>query len=170
MKSIEMTVHGQAEKEVCLDSREFFNFLHTEKGYRSYGDSELEVQNLCNMLNLNINIFSYTRCGSINPRWNRMFQPDPTVVQWSNFAFRNPQVAFLYHELDTHYELVIPRPAGVSAEVSEDISVDVSQDNEDNEMENLIPSMDFQPGVPSRGKPKKKRKGAPTFNIIEQHL
>ena len=31
-------------------------------------------------------------------------------------------------------------------------------------MENLIPSMDFQPGVPSRGKPKKKRKGAPTFN------
>lgn len=73
-------------------------------------------------------------------------------------------MAFLYHELDTHYELVIPRPAGVSAEVSEDISVDVSQDNEDDEMENLIPSMDFQPGVPSRGKPKKKRKGAPTFN------
>ena len=36
--------------------------------------------------------------------------------------------------------------------------------NDYHEMENLIASMDFQPGVPSRGKPKKKRKGAPTFN------
>ena len=69
----------------------------------------------------------------------------------------------LYHEIDVHYDLVLPRPSVVENEWDdlEDIPIDnvpekpVELETDDDDS---IPSMDFQPGVPKRGKPKKSGK------------
>ena len=79
----------------------------------------------------------------------------------------------LYHEIDVHYDLVFPRPPVVENERDdlEDIPIynapekPVELETDDDVS---IPSMDFQPGVPKRGKPKKKRQGAQTFNNRSQ--
>ena len=45
---------------------------------------------------------------------------------------------------------------------------DVLEPNAVSEVDPVIPAMDFEPGVRSRGKPKKKRQGAPTLNNRSQ--
>ena len=80
----------------------------------------------------------------------------------------------LYHEIDVHYDLVLPRPPVVENEWDdlEDIPIynapekPVELETDDDVS---IPSMDFQPGVPKHGKPKKKHQGAQTFNTQTDH-
>ena len=79
----------------------------------------------------------------------------------------------LYHEIDVHYDLVLPRPPVVENEWDdlEDIPIDNAPEKPvelETDDDVSIPSMDFQPGVPKRGKPKKNRQGAQTFNNRSQ--
>jgi hypothetical protein len=163
---------------------EFLQFLHSEESLKSFIETDVDMKHLCNMFNVSIHVCTFnvqgvSVSGADRIRWLR-HDPDPEVVPFSPFSYRSHCHCYLLHEDEAHFELIVPRPPTQPVTITGNIdntSENTTEDNSDligeNNVANDIRSeeaiaplspMYMAPGVKSRGRPSKKRGGAPVFN------
>ena len=93
-------------------------FLLSNESIYCYSNSSLDLTNLANMYDMKIAIFTYSSGGSVVPHWTWV-HPDPAISAKSPYKnkllFRE---MWLYHEDNSHYDLLVPRPIPSPAKYS----------------------------------------------------
>ena len=87
---------------------EYKVFLRSRESLTSFSESNIEVQNISNMLNIDIHCFSY---GRKDCNWTH-YSPISEVVGFSEWAYpTNDQqnTIVLYHQKGVHFEVIVPR-------------------------------------------------------------
>ena len=104
-----LVVKGDATVRKYLNSTlEYHKFLASDESLTSYSESDVEVRNMCNMMNISIFLFS---CSSNFEKWN-VFHPEVEIVKKSRVAFPvnlEENQVFLYHEHQSHFEPIVPK-------------------------------------------------------------
>ena len=78
-----MTEFGS--KTIPMNSeQEYLKFFSTRESLNSFSESNVEIQNMANMLNIDIHVFSYSETDFF---WNRVYTPMPEITKWSEWAF-----------------------------------------------------------------------------------
>ena len=104
-----VTVPGQPDSLKLNSVEDYKSFINTEKSLTSYAESNIEVQNLANFLNITIHSFVYTPTYT---NWHSFF-PMSNIVGFSEWAFSNNNAVntvVLYHDFGHHYEIIVERP------------------------------------------------------------
>ena len=107
---IETVVVGKSAYEVRKETyEEMKSFLLSDDSILCYINSSLDLSNLANMFNINIAIFTYSSGGSVVPHWT-WIHPDPEWSQKSEYRNLMIREMWLYHEDNSHYDLLVNRP------------------------------------------------------------
>ena len=120
----------------------------------AWADPNWEMQNVCNVFGIDLNIFLYSRnSGPLDTRQTMIqFYPNEDVLCLSNDKLPSKHTIYLYYQVDTHYETIIAKPPNFEtpAEQGQPHSF-VGED--------LV----FRTGIPSKGRPRKtSRMGTPS--------
>ena len=93
----------------------YLGFLSPEESLVSFVEMEFDMQKICDVFNVNLDIFYYGNNENIpievRQGWRR-FRPNPDVVCQSNHRISETvdHTIYLYYDHDTHYETLIARP------------------------------------------------------------
>ena len=90
---------------------EYRQFLMTEERLLAWADPNWEMQNVCNVFGINLNIFVYGRSNPLESRqYMNSMQPNPDVLCLSNDKIPAKHTIYLYYQDQTQYESIIARP------------------------------------------------------------
>ena len=95
---------GKCDTFQCRSEEQYLEFLTTAESLTSFSETNLEIQNMANMLNI-----TYT---AEEQYWNNCYNPMPEITQWSEWAFaKNDPLnsVVLYHDKHTHFEAIVSR-------------------------------------------------------------
>ena len=103
--------NGITRQEVTITTYpEVRRFFMSRDSLYCYSGSELDLANVANMYDAKIAVFKYSSGGSITPHWT-WIHPDPVMVSKSAHRHRLCfKEIWLYNEVDSHYDLLVPRP------------------------------------------------------------
>ena len=105
-KVIEVVTTGKAITFFISSKEEYFNYLLEERSLTAFTESEVELQNLSNLLNLNIEVFSYRI--NDNTQITRRYKPDINIGFFSRLWENDRNMtARLYHSIDNHFEVLV---------------------------------------------------------------
>ena len=77
---------------------EYRQFLITEDSLLAWADPNWEMQNVCNVFRIDLNIFVYGRSGPLESRQYMMsMQPNPDVIHLSNDKIPAKHTIYLYY-------------------------------------------------------------------------
>ena len=138
----------------------------------AFVETDLDIINFANLYNITVAVFEYGKPNE-DPTW-RWIYPNPQFVAWSNYAFNDGHIMYLYNEYNSHFDLLVERrdvldktiePSLLDPKIVIDKNVEYSQEASTNQDTNLINSIEqqtlpssplhFQPHIKSRGRPKK---------------
>lgn len=78
-----MTEFGS--KTIPMNSeQEYLKFFSTRESLNSFSESNVEIQNMANMLNIDIHVFSYSDTDFF---WSQVYTPMPEITKCSEWAF-----------------------------------------------------------------------------------
>ena len=151
---------------------EYRQFLVTEDSLLAWADPNWEMQNVCNVFRIDLNIFVYGRSGPLESRQYMMsMQPNPDVIHLSNDKIPAKHTIYLYYQDQTHYETIIARPHNFA--IQDDVRLSRQRSKSDggvharpaqNVRSSSVPREDlvFRTGIQSKGRPRKTaRMGCP---------
>jgi hypothetical protein len=151
---------------------EYRQFLVTEDSLLAWADPNWEMQNVCNVFGINLNIFVYGRSGPLESRQYMMsMQPNPDVIHLSNDKIPAKHTIYLYYQDQTHYETIIARPHNFA--IQDDVRLACQRSKSDSGVharpaQNVRSSSEpredllFRTGIQSNGRPRKtERMGCP---------
>ena len=99
---------------------EYKVFLSTEESLTSFSESNIELHNISNMLNIDIHCFSYGEGGDY---WST-YTPNVDIVGFSEWAYPTnlqENTIVLYHEKGgSHFEVIVPRSQALPKEPNND--------------------------------------------------
>ena len=101
---------GETSRKELETAEEYKQFLMRKESLTSYSESNIELQNIANLLNITIHCFTYTKTSST---WYH-FYPMDNIVGFSEWAYAvhdEKNTVVLYHELDNHFEVIVTSPA-----------------------------------------------------------
>lgn len=162
-ENIQVKAATTSYQKVIHSEQEYLDFLKTDESIHSFAESNLELQVIANLFNIQICLFTYNISGLNNNSTRERFtwfSPVPEITITSNFAFGqsyNDTTMYIYHEDGVHYELLVNKPAHITEVI--DKVPDASE-----EPQNCISPMNFRTGIKSKGRTKKSRTGMPQFN------
>ena len=104
---LNIRIFGNPDKLRLNTYEQYKQFLGSEESMTSYSESDIEIQNLANFLNILIHVFAFNKNSS---NWHD-FQPMQNIVNLGKWAFpTNCNTVVLYHELRNHYDVIVSRP------------------------------------------------------------
>ena len=106
-----VTIVGERDR-ILKSVEEYRSFLMEESSMTSYCESNIELQNLSNFLNITIHCFTYNQNAH---NWHH-FYPMENIVGFSEGAYATHDDAnsvVLYHKYKDHYEVIVSRPNDV---------------------------------------------------------
>ena len=120
---------GESVDFMIKSEKQYLDFLQTEQSLTSFSETNIEVQNICNMLNITIHVFTY------NSRANSWYTYEPMqdITRFSEYAYPTNDglnTVVLYHEEDAHFELIVPRYKALSSAIGQPpVTADVRSEN-----------------------------------------
>ena len=107
----ELVGTGENARLVVLDSYDLVKrFLLSDDSLYCYSNSSVDLQNLANMFDMRIAIFTYSINGTVTPHWT-WIDPNPAISMKNSFKDRlSFKEMWLYHQDDVHYDLLVSRP------------------------------------------------------------
>ena len=100
-------------KVIQIESEnQYLDFLKKPESLTSFSESNIEIQNMSNVLNVDIHVFTYsqTEC------YTQVFKPMPHITSWSEWAFPSNDglnTVVLYHQEHTHFETIVSRSEAI---------------------------------------------------------
>ena len=176
-------------QDVFIESeQQYLEFLNTPQSLTSFAESNIEMQNMSNILNVDIHVFTY----SATAWYSAVYKPMYEISQFSEWAFPTNDglnTVVLYHEENIHFETIVSRSEAIVAvpkhftlrkrklfHIFEDLpelpdvfeksfdEIELSVDKPVNN-QNVPPNpFKFQSIIKKRGRPKLGRDGAPINN------
>ena len=113
--------------DYLYDIEDYKAFLRKRKSLTSFIESNLEIQNISNMLNIDIHVFSF---GGPSCYWST-YTPDPRVVGFSEWAFPTNEkinTVVLYHSKGSHYDVIVPRTDATNHHMENEVCARRQQD------------------------------------------
>ena len=97
------------------NAQQYLDFLASKDSQLAFVEMEFDMQTICDVFNVNLDIFSYTRDESRDPAYRqgwRKFRPNPNTVKLSRERISNiaNHTIYLYYNEDNHFETLIARP------------------------------------------------------------
>ena len=104
----EFIISGEVEKVNIRSAVDWLRFLQTEQSLFAYTEFEIETQNLANCLNTTITTFNF----SSSYKYMSTYTPTPELAMHSpfyNLLGSSSTSMVIYHEIDSHFELIVNR-------------------------------------------------------------
>ena len=120
--SVTVGVGNSSYEKWFHEEGDYISFLASEESMKSYNHSQLEVQNLANMLNIGINVFTHK---NISWTWAVRISAISSTSEFK--ANDNVQPCWILHENNVHYDLLVARPQQSHSEAIQKVSLEKSR-------------------------------------------
>ena len=105
---IEVVDKGRSNRFEISNKLDYFDYLLNDCSMVSFTESAIELQNLSNLLNIKINLFSYRK--SDGTQIHQIYTPNELVKEFSPIIQKDENLSIvLYHEIDAHFEVVVDK-------------------------------------------------------------
>ena len=102
-----LTLFGDSSFVSFENVQEWINFLQDERSLTLFTEMEIESQNVANYFGITVEIYHYNK----NSFYHSEFKPKPEIHQFSPWIRKpNPSNLVVYHEIDSHFEIIVQRP------------------------------------------------------------
>ena len=102
-------------QDVFIESeQQYLEFLNTPQSLTSFAESNIEMQNMSNILNVDIHVFTY----SATACYSAVYKPMYEISQFSEWAFPTNDglnTVVLYHEENIYFETIVSRSEAIVA-------------------------------------------------------